>query len=407
MIKKLKIKFIALAMIAVCVLLTVIVAGMNIINYNAVVSEADRTLKLLSQNKGSFPDMENKTGRLPHGMSPEAPYESRYFSVLLNDDGEVVYTETSKIVSVDSGTAKDYAQSAIRKSGSKGFVEKYRYVSYTDSSGTHIIFLDCGRKLDSFYTFLYASIGMALLGLIVVFFVIFFFAGKILRPVSESYEKQKRFITDAGHEIKTPLTIINANVDVLEMELGENNECLEDIQFQTKRLTSLTNDLVMLTRMEENDSMQMIDFPVSEIVEDTAMPFRTLAESQSKELILNIQPSLAMKGNGKAIIQLVSILIDNALKYSPCKSTIAVNMEQHSKNIILSVFNTTEEEIPKEALPHVFDRFYRTDASRNSETGGHGIGLSVAKAIVTAHNGRIQASSPDGYSFLITASFPM
>ncbi|MGN0394348.1 MAG: sensor histidine kinase [Coprococcus sp.] len=414
MIRKLKIRFIALSMTALIVLLIFIIAGMNIISYNAVISEADLTLSILSQNKGRFPDMDNKEGSdnhrgkpLPHGMSPELPYESRYFSVLLGKSGEVILTETSKIASVDSDSAVQYAQSVINQNDIKGFIGDFRFTRYNDNGNTCIIFLDCERKLSSFRTFLYASLVMTLVGIIVVFTVICFFSGKIIHPIAESYEKQKRFITDAGHEIKTPLTIINANVDILEMELGEN-ECITDIKQQTERLKSLTDGLVMLARMEESEeTMTKIEFPLSEVVTESANPFQKLAIQQNKKFICTIQPMLSIKGNDQSIQKLVSILMDNAFKYSPKGGTIILNLEKQGKMICLSVYNTTNTKIEQDSIAHVFDRFYRTDASRNSETGGHGIGLSIAKSIVSAHNGKIRALSQDEYSFQIIVSIPV
>ncbi|MGN0452225.1 MAG: sensor histidine kinase [Ruminococcus sp.] len=411
MIRKLKIKFIVLAMSALFCLLGIIVTGMNVINYNSVVAESDEILSLLSQNKGVFPDM-NKgkggkpNGRIPPELSLETPYESRYFSVTVNSSGEIIDANTSHIASVDKETAMEYAQKVTSKEKSKGFIGDYRFLVYSEPDGTRILFLDCGRKLDAFHSFLYTSIVMALAGFAAVFIIIFILSGKILKPIIESYEKQKQFITDAGHEIKTPLTIINANVDILEMELGESNESIQDIKQQTKRLRSLTDDLVMLTRMEEAEaSLQKIEFPLSEVVAEAARPFVSLAESNEKKLAFNIQPMLSFKGNDKAISQLVYILLDNALKYSPSGSTVTLTLTKKGRTIYLTAFNTTETEVNCEQLKFVFDRFYRTDNSRNSETGGHGIGLSVAKAIVTAHGGSISAFTRDGHSFSVTAEF--
>ena len=408
MIKKLKMKFVLLSMTALFIILSIAIVGMNLINYNSVVKEADEILALLSQNKGRFPDMGgNKEKKLPHHMSPEIPYESRYFSVLFNEFGDVIQTHTGYITSVDSTKAITYAKKAMNQGESKGFVGDFRYERYYDGDAIRITFLDCGRKLDSFREFLIASLGMGIAGLVILFLVIFFCAGRIIRPIAESYEKQKRFITDAGHEIKTPLTIIHANADVLEMEIGQN-ECLTDIQQQTKRLTELTNDLVYLARMEEaENSLQMIDFPVSEVVQDAAHSFKAPAQTQEKEFICDIQMMLSMCGNDKAIEQLVSILIDNALKYTPKGGKISLHFHQKSKKLYLTVCNTTETVLQQKNLDSVFDRFYRTDASRNSETGGHGIGLSIAKAIVTAHNGKISASAKDEQTFEIMVVLPV
>lgn len=395
-------------MTSLLILLTIIVAGMNLVNYNTIVAESDEILSLLLQNKGTFPDIKpEKREMFPRYMSPETPYESRYFSILMNADGSIIHTETSKIAAIDIETAIKFANIAERSGKTSGFVGEYRFVRHTESDRSLIIFLDCGRKLTSFNTFLKISVGMSLAGFLIVFFVITICSGRIIRPIAESYEKQKQFITDAGHEIKTPLTIINANIDILEMELGENDS-LEDIKQQTSRLKSLTNDLVTLARTEESEeNLQKIEFPISEVVAETAHSFQAPAVQQGKEFVCNIQPMLSLKGNDKAIHQLVTILMDNALKYSPSGGKIVLSMVKQNKAICISVFNTTEAEVKQENLDRVFDRFYRMDTSRNSETGGHGIGLSLAKAIVAAHDGKIQASAQDSHSFRITAVLPI
>ncbi len=411
MIRKLKIKFVTLAMAALIVLMVVVVATMNIINYISVVEESDMILSVLSENQGNFPKPNggnNFGNRLPPNMSPETPYESRYFTVVIDENGNVTNTDISQIISVDRSEAIEYAEKVLSKSKTKGFVGNYRYVVNTDFSDTRISFLDCGRRLDAFESFLYISSAVALAGLVIVFFAVFVLSGRIIRPITEAYEKQKRFITDAGHEIKTPLTIINANVDILEMELGEGNESLQDIQQQTKRLRSLTEDLVMLTRMEESEhKMIKVGFPISDVVAEAAGPFQHLAITQSKEFVCNIQPMLSFYGNDKSISQLTCLLLDNALKYSPSRGTIAFTLVKQNRTLYLSCFNTTQTQVNSEQLKHVFDRFYRTDSSRNSDTGGHGIGLSVAKAIVNAHGGKIYAFTKDGNSFQITAEFPL
>lgn len=405
MIKKLQSKLIALSMVALFTLLSVLVISMNILNYNAIIVEADQTLSIIANNRGIFPNFEEN--KRPPNMSPEAPYENRYFSVLFGKNEEVLQVDTGRIKAVDSEKALSYAEEVISEKGERGFIDSYRFVCYMEGDATRVTFLDCGRKLDAFKTFLFISCGMSFVGYLLFFFVILYFSNRIIHPVTESYEKQKRFITNAGHEIKTPLTIIKADVDVLEMELGEN-EWLADIQAQADRLTTLTNDLVYLSRMEEaNDSLQMIEFPFSDVVHETALSFKALAQTQNKVFQQKIQPFLSITGNEKAIRQLVNILLDNALKYSPDNGTIILKLENQNKAVRLSVFNTTENRIPKESINLLFERFYRIDQSRNSLTGGYGIGLSVAKAIVEAHNGRIEGETKDGHSLQITAVFPI
>ena len=408
MIKKLKIKIIALSMASLFLLLNLIVTGLNLLNYNALIKDADMILSLLSQNKGMFPDFDpNKKQPMPFEFSPELPHESRYFSVLLDKDGSVILTDTGKIAAIDTKAAVQYAQEVISDNKEHGFKDKYRYNITVENTGTRITFLDCGRKIDDFYNYLFTSILMALSGFAIVFVIFVFISGKIIKPIAESYEKQKRFITDAGHEIKTPLTIISANVDVLEMDIGKN-ECLEDISKQAKKLKELTENLIMLTRMEETqESIPKLSIPLSEIIESTANDFKPLAISQNKELEINIQPMLSISGNSQAIEQLTSILLDNALKYSPKNSVIKIELIKQNKNIVFSVTNEAVNGIDSDSISKIFDRFYRTDVSRNSETGGHGIGLSVAKAIVKAHNGKIFARVFKNSCFCITTTFPI
>ncbi|MBQ6660799.1 MAG: HAMP domain-containing histidine kinase [Lachnospiraceae bacterium] len=407
MIRKLKRKFIVLALVALFVLLAFVVAGMNWLNYRSVVEEADTTLDLLAKNSGVFPDMdEDKPWWATSGISPEVAFESRFFSVLLSEVGNVLFVDTSRIYAVDKNMAVDYALKIWESMSEKGFCDDYRYRAISEGPHTRVLFLDCGRKMDMCHDFVKTSIGMAVAGYLVIALIICIVAGRFVRPVAESYDRQKRFITDAGHEIKTPLTIIRANVDLLEMDLGEN-ECLEEIRQQSKRLSGLTNDLVYLAKMEEAQStLPMVDFPMSEVVADTASPFAAVAQRQRKELVCNIQPTLTLRGNEKAIARLVSILLDNALKYSPEESKILLSLGKQGRHIILTVSNISVTPVNPDDLLHVFERFYRLDASRNSETGGHGIGLSMAQAIVEDHGGKIGAYTADGQSFTVAASFP-
>ena len=186
------------------------------------------------------------------------------------------------------------------------------------------------------------------------------------------------------------------------MECGDDNEWIQDIRAQTKRLTALTKDLIYLSRMEEEKpQVQNIDFPLSDVITEAAQPFRSLAKVQEKTFTVDVEPMLNLCGDEKAITQLVSILLDNALKYSDEHGTISLKAHARGKNICIEVFNTAES-VDTSELGRLFDRFYRADKSRNSETGGYGIGLSIAKAVVEAHKGRISASSADGKSLLIT-----
>ena len=405
MIKKLRIKLIAASMASLFLVLFVIGGIVGILNYRKIVEDADRILEILEENAGKFPqkfpgDRKDERPR----MSPEVPYESRYFSILLNENGDIILTDTSKIVSIDTTKAIEYASEVWEKEMEKGFLDDYRYWRCSSNGEIRIIFLDCRRQLDNFQNFLLTTFGVSSIGLLSVFILMVYFSARIIKPFSDNYEKQKRFITDAGHELKTPLTIIEADTEVLEMDFGEN-EWLQDIQGQTKRLADLTNTLVMLSRMEEGANKDMkIELPLSDIVEEVCHTFQAPAKVQKKTLDNAIEPMISMKGDEKAIRGLITILLDNAVKYTNENGQISVSLEKKKNRIYLSVFNTTEQ-ISKEQIAHLFDRFYRTDASRNSQTGGYGLGLSIAAATVEAHKGKIIAETEEEKSLRITVVF--
>lgn len=390
-------------MCSLMAVLGLILGGINFLYYREVVSDSDDTLEFLMENGGTFPKQEWENEKV--AFSPELPYESRYFSVDLSEDGTVQSSDTGQIAAVDFSMAVRYAKSILKSGKTQGFVGNYRYLVSDDADKVQIVFLDCGRTLSGFWRFLVISVWVAAFGLVAVFILIFLFSKRIIRPMSENYEKQKRFITDAGHEIKTPLTIIDADADVLEMELGEN-EWLADIRNQTRRMTALTNDLIYLSRMEEaKNGMPMIDFPLSDVTEEVADSFVMMAKAQNKKFTSSIEPYLTLHGDEKSIRQLISVLLDNALRYADPEGVISLELEKKGRNIRLSVYNTTAH-ISQEDTAHLFERFYRSDKSRNSDTGGYGIGLSIASAVVTAHKGKITAATKDERSLLITAVFP-
>ena len=450
MIKKLKNRFIILAMVSLTILLAVIVAGMNIINYEKVVSDADTRLEVLEENSDRLLSM---PGNMPGGMGPfgdedsdsaakdfadrddffgkggaggpsmtrDEAEEARFFMITADSEGNISRTNIQRISAVDEDEAEDYAKKALATGREEGFVDEFRFSVVDSGDETRITFLDCGRVLESFRNFLKASVLMSLIGLLVVFAVICYFAGRIVKPVAESYEKQKRFITDAGHEIKTPLAIIKANLDLMDMqvdnveslqgksaETDELRDGLGEIGGQVDRLTDLTNDLVYLSRMEEaENSLVMTEVPLSDIVGDSVSAIAALAREQGKSISSDIAPAVTVKGSTKELEKLMSILLENAVKYSRDDQPIELSLKKEGRNAQIELRNAVENELTNESLSHVFERFYRTDSSRNSQTGGHGIGLSMAQAIVNAHGGRISARTSDGHDFIVTAALPL
>lgn len=429
MIRKLRAKFLILSMTSLLLVLLVIIASVNIYNYIDITTQADTMLSYLAENDGQFPqiggveignpeeltfptDLSTSGGIPPeareddpdhagdYSFSPEAQYENRYFSVKTTDTGRVIEVDIGMISAVDETQAIAYVTIAMDNDNSSGFIDNYRYKSYSvGNDATMYIFLDCSRSIQNFRSFLLASIMFSVLGMLIVFVVLLLVSKRIIKPVAESYEKQRRFITDAGHEIKTPLTVIDADTELLAMESGDN-EWLADIKSQTKRLATLTNDLISLSRLDESGDLNMIVFPFSDLVEDELQSFKSRATLSKAEFISEIQPMLSVKGDEKALRHMLSVLIDNAIKYTTEDGYISANLSRVGRNVRFTISNTVATPLSKTQIEHMFDRFYRVDESRSKDSGGYGLGLSIASAVVAAHTGKISASM-DGKSLTI------
>jgi signal transduction histidine kinase len=322
--------------------------------------------------------------------SAEMPYQSRYFWVRFDDSGNVTETDTRHIVAITEDTAVTYATSVYESGKETGFLQSYRYKAGRNDDGSSIvIFTDLSGQLINIYRLLWQSLLVGAIALAAMFVLVFLFSGQAVAPVVESLEKQKRFITDAGHELKTPLAVISANIDVLELESGKS-EWTGSIRNQVKRMNSLVKNLLTLSRMDE-ERMHVVysDFDMSAAVKETALSFEAVAESKSKKYQMDIEEGIHITGDKNAIVQLSSLLLDNAIKYSSDNGFIHILLSK-DKNIVLEVSNTSDC-IPQGNLERLFDRFYRADSSRSRESGGYGIGLSVAQAIAQSHGGTIQA----------------
>ena len=419
MIKKLKIKFIALAMVSMFVLLTLIIVTVNIVNYNYVISDTDKVLEIFlhesnfdddgPKDKENPPDSKRPKGeKEKSGKSklPDTFMLDEYYSVLISKDGKVADTDRDHIPWLSEENAAKYALLAYEEGTEKGSVSIFRYHTDSEGENTLITLMNIDRELSACRKFLFISLFVGICGYIAVSVAIIFYAYRFTKPIAESYIRQKCFITNAGHELKTPLTIINANAELIEMDIGDN-ESLNEIKNQANRLTEMTNNLVYLSRMEEAEGkLPMTEFPISDIINEALSAFKGAAAAQDKRLETDIKPCISYMGNSHAIEQLVSILMENAIKYSSDDESIISTLYKQGKQIVFTVSNTTCVPLQNEDTSLLFERFYRSEVSRNSETGGHGIGLSMAKAIVDAHNGRINVCIEEGNRFKITVTLP-
>lgn len=416
MVKKLRKKFVVTAMSALLVIVIFFVAFINILNYYQITQSADNLLHILAENEGFFPEpwdhqgqgaaQNNSAAPTANTKNPapsstpslgtmrtsaETPYETRYFWVRFDSNMNPFEVNTSHIASITSSEASGYANDVIKGGSTKGFMSSYRFLQKELSGGdTLVIFVDCGSSFFSAYSLFLSSLFIGAICLVAMFILVSIFAGRAVRPVVESLEKQKRFITDAGHELKTPLAIISADVDVIELD-GVKNEWTQSIHTQIKRMTELISCMLTLSKLDESKNPLVFgDVDLSKLASDCAAQYRALAEASSKTYTIEVEDNIKISADRNALLQLFSLLLDNAMKYSTSGGSVTVKLSK-GKTAVLEISNTCSG-LKKEDLEKLFDRFYRPGASRNTKEGGHGIGLSVVRSITEAHGGKVSAS---------------
>ena len=277
-----------------------------------------------------------------------------------------------------------------------GEIGNYAYIIQLKSYGKIIVFLDISQYRRTDTTLFFTTLFMGIIAIILFTLVSFGLSFWLVKPVKENFERQKRFISDASHELKTPLAVISANTDVLESEIGEN-KWLTYIRSESQRMSELVNELLMLARLDDKSGHKLImtEINLSDLVLMTALPFESTVFEMGKKFDVDVQPDIKCKGDESALKHILTILIDNAVKYSAKHGEISVKLYNQSNKHIIEVYNTGEG-IKPENLSKIFERFFRQDESRNSKTGGYGLGLSIAKSSVEAHGGKISVQSVYG-----------
>lgn len=267
------------------------------------------------------------------------------------------------------------------------------YCKADKGSYTLIVFLDNRITRNGISALLKSTVFGGRIAIIVFFFLSVQLARMIVRPLEENHRKQKQFISDAGHELKTPISVVSANADLLAREIGEN-QWLSNIQYENERMGSLVTQLLDLARMEHvTPQMETVDF--SHLVSGEALPFESVMYETGMVLNSEIQEKIMVYGNSMQLKQITAILLDNAVKHSNPGGEILLTLKKEHGHAVLTVINDGDE-IPEEQQKHLFDRFYRVDEARNGEDKHYGLGLAIAKAIAVGHNGKIRVKCQDG-----------
>ena len=409
MIKRLRNRFIRIATLSVMAVMLLLTIILNAANYISTDADLRSTLALIYENQGTIPisggdalpepdsgdvppplPPQDDPGKRDGHFTPETPFSTRYFVLRYEDDGTLVLADLAKIASVTDDDTAEYLSAAMENGEGYGRCGSFRfYVAHTGENQNMAIFLDGYQQFRSMRTVLLWSLAADAGCILLVVLLVVLLSRRAIDPVVRSAQQQKQFITDASHELKTPITVIATSLKVLEMEVGQQ-KWIDKAQTQTEKLTELVNSLVTLSRMDEEESpLKMESFPISDAVGETAESFRDLAQSRGHELALTIQPDLTYRGDEYAVRQLVSILLDNAVKYAAPESSITLTLEKGRKGVVLRQSNRCTDPAGIDAAK-LFDRFYQADPSRGS--GGFGIGLSIARGIAESHRGSIRAA---------------
>ena len=333
--------------------------------------------------------------------SPEFLYSTRYFAVLFDENMEVEDIKTNYIASVEAAEAQEYARIALHRLGSFGKEGIYYYkVAKRAKGGTIVAYLDCDDQIIILSRLLYTALALIGVGSIATLMVVRAFSFRVIQGEIRNVEMQDRFMTNASHELKTPLAVIRANTEVEQMMNGEN-EWNQSTMRQVERMTGLIQNLVSIARAEEKETKETLaEIDAAAIVRDTSDMFLAVAMQNGKELVIHGSEKLLFKYSEAALRQLVSILLDNAIKYCDEGGMIEVSIDKKRKNLLLTVSNTFAEGEHAD-LDRFFERFYRQDESHNIEKEGYGVGLSIAQSIAEKKGGSIKADWKDGkISFL-------
>ncbi len=406
MIYKLRKKMLMICCSSVIGVFSLILVLIGIFTTRQINANMDMMTDRISDGNGVFLpfDQDNpippSNGQFPGFFTEESPFSTRFFTVWLNDTGKIVGENIDSISSVTREQAHQYAQAVMSSGRERGWSDHFRYKVFDTDRGQGIVFVDGSTSQFLSRTIVLIAGLVLLASMSVIIVLIVLLSKRAVRPIAQSYEKQKQFVTDANHELKTPLTLILTNLDIMESELG-HSEWIDDIRVEGQRMGSLISQLTALSRLDEDQiQMSVSDFSISDLCYDTLSEFAPMVENKGFSLTFEIQSHVQYAGDEGAIRQLVAILLDNAIKYCDPAGNIFVSLSANRQTSI--AIENTFCNVDQVELDRLFDRFYRADKARTAGSG-FGIGLSLARSIAEKHNGDIYAykAGPDRIGFKV------
>lgn len=406
MTKTLKRRFIIFTMTAVTCLLVFIVLAINGLNWMMLERQSDMVLGTLVDADGAFNKMDfNRPPPFSRPLDMDKMRASRFFIVRTDNSGNIVDINIDQISAIDRETAKNYALKVLKADKISGRIDGYKFAIKQVGPNKLTFFMDISEQSDSFRMVFFVSTAIAMLCWVILLIIVTLLSGKVIRPVLVGMEKQKQFITNAGHEMKTPLAIIQSNNDTMALIYGENKYNVH-IRNQTKRLNVLMTNLLTLAKLDEEIPLPTETVNISDVASELIPVYEEEAQTRSLRFHVQVEPDVVIQTNKDSFRQMLTILLDNALKYTPDGGSVHLSLKKAGKHIQIVEENTCDSSLEPNT-ERMFERFYRGDAARTQkkECSGYGIGLSAARAICENFGGTLTAEYSSAESIRFIARF--
>lgn len=383
MFKEFRIKIVVVIISTLTVLFTGILIAIYVASYHKSIEYTNYMLRRLC-NKDGFNILVKPSRQNDYYNS------SKYYLVLLGSDQSVLRLYNDNSSGYSDQELSKLAITLLQNEDKKGTYNNFTYFKRTRNNGTYIAFSNDVFQNTYLDTLFNNILVFGFIGLILLLLVSIWLSKWLIAPLEAAFDKQKQFISDASHEIKTPLAIISSNTDALEREVGKN-KWIDYIQNETLWMNKLINNLLQLSTIDSYVDYSQKKFNFSEVVKSVVLPFESIMYEKNIKLVDQIDESICIAGDSIQLGQLISILLDNAINYTEPGGTIIVKLKKQYDKKMLSIANTGKE-IPPSEQKLIFERFYRADKARTRGNGNYGLGLAIAYAIVHRHNGRISVS---------------
>ena len=401
-------RIIASAMVAFIILLTLVIGGIVLFSFLQMERSTDQTVQALltPENSGERPFDEPRMPGFLQGDPRQAMFPSAHYEIETDANGHILTCELRGFAEDTDDDIQGYVDQILESGKDNGRIDSYKYgLKETANGGRHIILMNISIQLQMLSSVLFNALIIGFGLLILLFIILLPVSTKAANLILQNTEKQKQFITDAGHELKTPVAVIRSNLDVMELLEGKS-KWSGNIRGQVDRLEGLIKQLLMLARLDEKQwtgKTERID--LSRLTENEMETYREGALQKALDLECSVTPGLCVVGDKDAMKQMIHALMDNAIQYTPDGGNVRVKLGREKKQLCLDIVNTVDA-LPQIPADRLTDRFVRGDTDRSRKTGGTGIGLSTAKSVVEMHHGSLSINYPDDSRFQIVIRIP-